>query len=515
MSTQHPDNVTIPEWCQEEIIDGDTEVYEAYYAYSVLGSQEVMWDSEGKDVDTRVVRKLLAEYGDYFKDHVIGKDVFLTYRIPNPRIEAAERKIVVETLYNIPVAYDVASTFYKSDVAPIFEVILPFTTASSDIICLHNYYRRAVVESEELNLLGSLKVEDWVGSFRPRDIEVIPLVEDFGSILNIDRIVAEYAEAIKPKYLRVFIARSDPALNYGIFCAVILSKIALSKLRSFEREYGVKVYPILGVGSMPFRGHLSPDNIDRFLHEYGGISTVTLQSALRYDHPLDRVKEVVNILNSKLPNGEPAVVEPHDENGLLMILNNCRLHYESVVEDLAPLVNSLASYVPQRRARKLHIGLFGYSRNVAGVVLPRAIPFTAALYSLGIPPEIIGSKFLLDLKENEWNILQKYYVNIKDDFRAVGGYVSWQNMNMLMDTHQRVAERVGMSAEKLENALTKLLDDIRAIEGNLGIKLGPRNMTQRKHENFANNFLISYIEREDAEAKSYFLEAAKLRRFLG
>jgi phosphoenolpyruvate carboxylase len=186
-----------------------------------------------------------------------------------------------------------------------------------------------------------------------------------------------------------------------------------------------------------------------------------------------------------------------------------------VVEDLAPLVNSLASYVPQRRARKLHIGLFGYSRNVAGVVLPRAIPFTAALYSLGIPPEIIGSKFLLDLKENEWNILQKYYVNIKDDFRAVGGYVSWQNMNMLMDTHQRVAERVGMSAEKLENALTKLLDDIRAIEGNLGIKLGPRNMTQRKHENFANNFLISYIEREDAEAKSYFLEAAKLRRFLG
>ncbi|MEM3048302.1 MAG: phosphoenolpyruvate carboxylase [Candidatus Bathyarchaeia archaeon] len=515
MSTQHPDNVSVPQWCQEEIIDGDTEVYEVYYAYSVLGCHEVMWDSEGKDVDTRVVRKLLAEYGGYFKEHVIGKDVFLTYRIPNPRIEAVERKIVVETLYNIPVAYDVASTFYKKDVTPIFEVILPFTTTSSDIICLHNYYKRAVVGSEDLNILGSLRVEDWVGSFRPRNIEVIPLVEDFGSILTIDKIVAEYAEAVKPKYLRVFIARSDPALNYGIFCAVLLSKIALSKLRSIEREYGVNIYSILGVGSMPFRGHLSPDNMERFLNEYGGISTVTIQSALRYDHPSDRVKEVVNILNSNLPNGEPAIVEPHDENILLKILNKSRLHYESVVEDLAPLVNSLASYIPQRRARKLHIGLFGYSRNVAGVILPRAIPFTAALYSIGIPPEIIGCKFLQDLKDNEWNVLQRYYINIKNDFKTVGGYVSWENMNMLMDMHQQLAERVGMSAEKLENALTKLLDDIRAIEVSLGIKLGPKNMTQRKHENFANNFLISYIEREDIEAKSYFVEAAKLRRFLG
>ena len=43
---------------QHEVIDGNAEVYEAFYAYETLGCQEVMWDSEGKDVDTRVVRKL-------------------------------------------------------------------------------------------------------------------------------------------------------------------------------------------------------------------------------------------------------------------------------------------------------------------------------------------------------------------------------------------------------------------------------------------------------------------------
>jgi phosphoenolpyruvate carboxylase len=73
MSTQHPDNVGVPKWSTDKIIDGDAEVYEAYYVYETLGCQEVMWDSEGKDADTHVVRKLLNNYWSYFSDHRIGK----------------------------------------------------------------------------------------------------------------------------------------------------------------------------------------------------------------------------------------------------------------------------------------------------------------------------------------------------------------------------------------------------------------------------------------------------------
>ena len=104
MSTQHPDNACAPLWQNDKVIEGDAEVYEAYFAFSELGCQEVMWDSEGKDTDIRVIRKSLTAHGDYFKENVIGKDVFLTYRIPNPRVEVAERKIVVETLQNIAVS---------------------------------------------------------------------------------------------------------------------------------------------------------------------------------------------------------------------------------------------------------------------------------------------------------------------------------------------------------------------------------------------------------------------------
>ena len=260
MSTQHPDNVSVPDWSPDDVIDGNLEVYEAYYAYQTLGCQEVMWDSEGKDVDTRVVRKLLSNHWNYFAENIIGKDLFLTYRIPNPTIEAVEKKVVVETLLNIPVTHDVASSVYKKDIAPIFEVILPFTTSGNELIWLFNYYKKAIVANEDIMLDDNAKAKDWIGGFKPKTISVIPLVEDYDSLLDIDRILKPYINAVKPKHLRVFIARSDPALNYGLISAVLLSKMALSKIKKTEKETNVSMHPIIGVGSKPFRGNLSPDN---------------------------------------------------------------------------------------------------------------------------------------------------------------------------------------------------------------------------------------------------------------
>ena len=515
MSTQHPDNVNVPAWSNGEIIDGNAEIIEAYFDYETLGCQEVMWDAEGKDVDTRVVRKLLEKYQEYFRAHIIGKDVFLTYRIPNPRIEVVEKKVVVETLQNIPVAYDVAASFYKKDITPIFEVILPFTTDGRELIWLFNYYRKTIAADEEVMLDESTTAEAWVGSFKPKRIKVIPLVEDFVSIISVDKIVTPYIDAVQPKDLRVFIARSDPALNYGLFCATLLSKIGLSKLKNLEKTKNVSIHPIIGVGSKPFRGHLSPENVENFLSEYKGLTTVTIQSAFRYDYPVEQVKECVKLLNHRLPNGEPTNVEPNEESVLLGILEKCRKRYEDVIELFAPLVNSIAAYVPQRRARKLHIGLFGYSRNVAGINLPRAITFSAALYSLGIPPEFLGAQVLEDLNEREWKITEKYYKNMTHDLGSVGAFVSWENINMLMENTQKIADIVGMSREKLETALTKVQDDLRVVEEKLGLKLGPKTPAQKRHENFANNFLIAYMEREDEEAKKSLVEAAKIRRCLG
>ncbi|NLE04895.1 MAG: phosphoenolpyruvate carboxylase, partial [Crenarchaeota archaeon] len=302
MSTQHPDNVNAAKWSVDDVIDGDAEVFEANYVFETLGCQEVMWDSEGKDADTHVVRKLLNNYWKFFLSHKMGKDVFLTYRIPNPRIETVEKKVVLETLQNIPVTCDVASVCYKEDCAPIFEVILPFATSGEELLWLFNYYKQAIVGNEEIMLDENTKAKDWIGTFSPKEINVIPLVENYESILNLDNIIKPYIKKVKPKYLRAFIARSDPALNYGLLAALILSKIGLSKLKKTQKETGIPIYPIIGVGSKPFRGHLSPDNLDNFLEEYKGLSTVTIQSAARYDYPEEQVIEFIKTLNKKLPN---------------------------------------------------------------------------------------------------------------------------------------------------------------------------------------------------------------------
>ena len=515
MSTQHPDNFSSPPWADDEVIEGEAELREALFAYKDLGCDEVMWDSEGKDVDTNVVRKLFSSYPEYFRKKVIGEEIFLTYRIPNPQIEVAERKIVTTTLDTIPLSSDVASVFHNRRTVPVFEVILPFTTSGNELAWLHDYYGKAIAGVQSLKLSNSMTVRQWIGESRPKEINVIPLIEDMEHLLLIDDLMEEYLRQVKADHMRVFLARSDPALNYGLIPAVLLAKIALSKLQQVEVSTGVPMYPMIGVGSMPFRGHLSPTNVPDFLDEYRGLNTVTIQSAFRYDFPLARVREAISTLNSRLPNGEPLAVDANDESLLRTCMYRLISAYQSRIEELAPLINSIARFVPRRRARKLHIGLFGYSRNVRGKAMPRAIPFAAAFYSIGIPPEFIGAGALGDLTREEWEVLERVYVKLKKDFRSVGQYVSWQTINMLMEIHPRVAKVAGMETEALRESLGRLISDLSTVEERFAVKLGPRGGESKRHENFTNNFLISYAEREDEEARDAFNEAARLRRSLG
>ncbi|MCX6733878.1 MAG: phosphoenolpyruvate carboxylase, partial [Candidatus Peregrinibacteria bacterium] len=83
MSTQHPDNANPAYWCDKSFISTTDEIEEAYIAFKDLGFDEYMWDWEGKFVDEAVIDKLYRKYNAYFKKHPLGKDKFLTYRIPN------------------------------------------------------------------------------------------------------------------------------------------------------------------------------------------------------------------------------------------------------------------------------------------------------------------------------------------------------------------------------------------------------------------------------------------------
>lgn len=101
MSTQHPDNYSIPFFASSPILEGEDEITEAFYAFSVLGADEQMWDFEGKEVDEFVVKKLLERYPTFFKNNILGKDIRLTPRVPNPSVEKEEAKLLLETLQGI------------------------------------------------------------------------------------------------------------------------------------------------------------------------------------------------------------------------------------------------------------------------------------------------------------------------------------------------------------------------------------------------------------------------------
>lgn len=388
MSTQHPDNVQVPFFAQRPDLGGDDEVREAYYAYADLGCDEQMWDVEGKEVDAFVVKKLLSRYGTFFGDKQLGRDVRLTLRVPNPEVERAEAKILLETLESIPRSYDAARLFYGEDATPpIFEVILPMTTSAEAVDRVYRYYTDFIIGRQQAAARpGDISIAEWIGEFRPERISVIPLFEDREHLLASADITRAYLADKDVEHQRVFLARSDPAMNYGLVSAVLLVKIALARLHALSAETGVAIHPILGMGSAPFRGNLTPHTVDGICESYPSVTTFTIQSAFKYDHSPAAVASAI----AKLLTRETSAPREVDEEHALDVVERYSAEYRRQVLGLAKVVNEAARFVPSRRRRKLHVGLFGYAREVGGVRLPRVISFTAALYSLGLPPELLG-----------------------------------------------------------------------------------------------------------------------------
>lgn len=423
MSTQHPDNVTLPFFAENSVIGGEDEVQEAYYVFSHLGVEEQMWDSEGKEVDGFVVKKLLSKHDHFFRSHRIGKDVFLTLRVPNPAIEKNEAKVLVETLESIPRSFDAARNFYGDGIAPIFEVILPMTRSAAELNRIYDYYTKFVVGKQEQNV-GDISIRDWIGDFQPERINIIPLIENKESMLNASTIVGDYMKGKKLDYQRVFLARSDPALNYGWISAILLNKHTLAQLDVLQEKTSVDIFPIIGVGSAPFRGNFKPDNTSCF-QGYPSVQTFTVQSAFKYDYPPNVVREAVESLNETKRKRSPAV----DEKNCLEVIERCSARYIEQLKSLVPWVSKLSRYVPARRRRKLHVGLFGYSRGVGAFDLPRVITFCAALYSYGLPPEIIG---LDAVQEKDVEFFERgIYKNFFNDVRSVLQYVNVKNVKTI------------------------------------------------------------------------------------
>jgi phosphoenolpyruvate carboxylase len=424
MSTQHPDNVATPFFSDSDVLAGESEVKEAFFVFSQLGCTEQMWDSEGKEVDNQVVEKLLSRYLDFFSKQQLGRDLFLTYRVPNPSVEKAQGKILLETLHSIPRAYDVARAAGISS-HPVFEVIIPMTTSHLELERVRNYYEHVIIGQRDTRLgKEKISVREWVGDFQPERINVIPLFENLESLTTCDSIVSKYIHGKDLEYQRVFLARSDPALNYGAASAVLLSKIALQRLHAVEERSGVPILPIIGVGGAPFRGNFTPNNVNNCGEEYPSVQTYTVQSSFKYDHPFRDVVNAVDMINH-VHRRPPHQIE--EERAMALIRKMVKV-YEAQLKSVADIVNGISPFVPGRRARKLHVGLFGYSRSMKGMKMPRAIKFCASFYSIGVPPELLG---LSALSDREFEELHGLYTKLDEDLADSARFLNRANLGRM------------------------------------------------------------------------------------
>lgn len=480
MSTQHPDNVLLPFFAESQDMSGDDEVQEAYYAFSHLGCDEQMWDCEGKEVDNFVVRKLLTKYEQFFQKNVIGKDVFITLRTPNPTVEKEEAKVLLETLESIPRSFDTAKVFYNSDRPPIFEVILPMTTSTKCLNRIYHYYKDFVAGKQNSPFYpGDITISEWIGEFRPEKINVIPLFEDKEHMLEAHNIVRGYLRDKKLTHQRVFLARSDPAMNYGMVSAILCNKIALQRLRKISEETGTEIYPILGVGSTPFRGHLNPETVENVLKEYPDVHTFTIQSAFKYDNPVSSVIEGIKKLKTT-PKKKGFDI---DEKKCLEIIDKVSKEYAKIIENIAPLINHIAMFVPKRRMRKLHVGLFGYARKLDKITLPRAISFCAACYSIGLPPELFGLNIL---SKDELDYLKTIYLNFDYDIQTA---MSYFNEDVFDIIPKEVKKFIKVDCCEYK--------------------------TNQEHSLITSRIINSIKENDNKNLQAMMIEAAHLRKFLG
>lgn len=493
MASQHPDHASIPYWHNKAFISVQHESRECYLSYTDFGIDEYKWDWEGKLVDESVMERLLGEHFDYFKEKPLGKTKFLTFRLPNPKVETEFR--IGRAFFNITAAAALAKQVGVHS-PPLFEVILPMTESEEEMIAIQEAFAE----------MSSLKHSLYKMNGLIKNIEVIPFFEQVSTIIRSDGILYNYIKLYKekfgvaPTYLRPYVARSDPALNSGLVPTILAIKIALSHYKKFSHETGIALYPIIGSASLPFRGGLTPSTVDNFIDEYQGIKTALLQSAFRYDFDKEKAVSAVARLKERLPLGIPNRVTLTEEKELQEMISYFESYYRSTIEEIAPIINKTASFLPRRRERVLHIGLFGYSRGVGKVTLPRAIGFTGALYSIGVPPEFIGTGRGIKkaIRDGKKELLEKFYINIKRDLLRAGAFLD-------KDILSKFAKK--------SSAWNEVMEDVKVIEKYLGVEFAPLTIEEKEHQRIVKNI---YNKLNKGEKPTDLLEqAAILRRSLG
>ncbi len=468
-ATQLQDNAVRPFWSFKSNASAADDFFDCYVSFKELDCHEYVWDWRGRKLDEMLVKKLVSSYTEFFRDRPIGKRHFITYRM--------DSDIDVEQMGKLYMSIMTSNDFAAGQgmfSPPLFEVV--HSTSSSDgLIRLANMYNECVGMATE-----SLKHDCG-----PKHISVIP-THQFGSgwFSALNRYFGKFQSSFRCKVegFRPVLPRSDLADSMGFVGAVIATKKALCNYAHFSRMTGIDSYPIVEAGPLLFRGGLSPSRFGNFVAAYCGMRTATITPSFRYDHELAEVKSAVEGLNRMLPRNRPFILTKEEQESMSALEKIFAANFVSaskMLPDMSVLADAL-----------------GQLKRPVDPRLRRSF----SLYSLGVPPEMIGTgRALLEcIKQGRIKDLEHCYPDIKDDLVAAGALLNKENLNFLAKTHK------GWNA---------LLNDVKLIEDYTDTSLGPNSTDSFLHRNHTSNVFHLWSTKRDFVKD--LLAAARSRRCMG
>jgi phosphoenolpyruvate carboxylase len=389
MCTQHPDS-TIKVSTAEE-------VEEAAVAYLAYGCDEVMVDYEGKATPYSQPRDIAAKAISL--GIPLGERYFITPRIPNPRLEDFERSMLALE------ASVLANSYSRkvADVDAVRWIILPMV---EDFETLTLVYKALDLKTRDLVELGAFRDSSA--------IELIPLLEDAKRQIRVKYFIkALFRTAVASgrvvENMRVFLGISDSAVRHGHIASALAVIHALQQIDALNREGEYKIWPIVGMGSPPFRGGLNNPHLAHVeALQYAGYRTATVQSAVRYDVSYAEFLRVRETLSRLHPPRGLEIKETWVEVASRMY---------SLVDVYLPKIAEVASAIPSTRER---VSWKQYGRTIeeGGVQVPRAIVYTATWYFVGVPPTLLDAQFIAwAYKTDELDAILKALPALLDEWR--------------------------------------------------------------------------------------------------
>ncbi|MCW4020625.1 MAG: phosphoenolpyruvate carboxylase [Candidatus Bathyarchaeota archaeon] len=457
MATQHADSAARHVAVREEVDEAVLSLKKDGF-----NCDEVLVDYMGKLTPYHQIGQIVQKIHEK-TDFTPGEDVFVTPRMVSSFIEEPFRQLMTTAAIIEGIKY-CSDNF---DVQGITEVIQAAVPTTEEL-------RNCKVRCEDLlRLVGrhlKTKTEDMA-------IRIVPLFGGIAEHLSVEQLLTQFIkEAGVNEYARVFIGKSEAALLYGHLASSLSCKVAIAGCKKVEDKNDVKIYPVLGCGALPFRGHMTLENAESFLSEYRGVRTFTIQSGLRYDHGAEKTRALIEKMR-KAVNSPPLEYDESQLQEMKRMIFVFAKNYLLELSEIAEKITPIAEYIPDQRERLLDFEAVAYYRELRNVksILglcrdkevkksitdyayaafqkpPRWVRFVAATYTCGLPPEFIGLGTALKEIEETMGVkavgrlLDEIYPSLQADVKVASRF-----LDRNLDSNILLTPRLLKSIGELEN----------------------------------------------------------------